>query len=475
MQGCPTRHGSFLSSVVAIVGAGVLFACGATAAERRPNILLIMPDQMRGEAMGVAGNRDVRTPCIDRLAREGLYLPNTIANTPLCCPARATILTGQHTPRHGVISNDLRLRESVRTMAEALADAGYATGFVGKWHLDGGHRMPGYVPPGPRRQGFQFWAANECNHNHFDSIYFRDSPEPIAIKRFEPEVWTDEAVEFIRKNRERPFFLWWACGPPHDPLGAPPQYEKLYDPAALQMRPNWKEGIRGAERNAIGKYYGMITAIDDQVGRMMAMLKELGLADDTIVLFTSDHGDMLGSHGVRHKCKPWEESIRVPGIIRYPRRIQAGRRSEILFSHVDFAPTFLAMCGVAPLPDAQGKNLSSEFLGAGGEGPECVLLTLTDSMGPDGAPAPWRGVRTKRYTYARFQDKPWVLYDLENDPHQLKNLIDDPASKAVRERLDDLLRREMERTGDSWSVNLPEHRVYYNGPAVYHPDELRNR
>lgn len=448
----------------------------ATAADRRPNLIIIMPDQMRGQAMGVAGDAQIRTPTLDRLAREGLYLPNTVSNTPVCCPARATILTGLHTPRHGLISNDLRMRESLTTIAEVLDVAGYATGFVGKWHLDGGRRMPGFIPAGPRRQGFSFWAANECNHRHFDSIYFHDTDTPIPIKRFEPEIWTDEAIAFMRQNRDKPFFLWWACGPPHDPPGAPPEYEKLYDPARLTMRPNWKQGVPGGSRNEIAKYYAAITAIDDQVARILATLDELKLADDTIVLFTSDHGDMLGSQGLNRKCKPWEESIRVPGIIRYPGRIKSGGRSDVLFSHVDFMPTLLSLCGVKTPEGVQGRDVSKTLTGGHGEEPECVLLTMCDVIGQPGVPeAPWRGVRTKRYTYARFQDKPWVLYDIEKDPYELKNLVNDPAAAELQAKLDAMLRQEMARTNDDWSIDLHTRRVYYNGPAVYHPDELKSK
>lgn len=465
-RGIKGAGAALVASLAAFAGAG------AKAADRPPNVLIIMPDQMRGQAMGVAGDPNVRTPTLDRLAREGLFLPNTFANTPVCCPARATILTGLYTHRHGVLSNDLRLRESSRSMAEVLADAGYATGFIGKWHLDGGRRMPGFIPPGPRRQGFQFWAANECNHNHFDSIYFRDTDAPIPIRRFEPEVWTDEAITFIRAHRDRPFFLWWTCGPPHDPKGAPPPFEKLYDPARLVMSPNWIAGVRGAGRNDMAKYYAAITAIDEQVGRMLRLLEELKIAEETIVVFTADHGDMVGSQGVNHKCKPWEESIRIPGIIRYPRKIAAGRRSDMLFSQVDFMPTLLAMCGVPTPAHVQGRDLSKALFDRNGEGPECVLLQMCDSFGRDGAPAPWRGVRTRRYLYARFEDKPWLLYDVEKDPHELRNLADDPAAHELRAQLDRMLTREMERVGDRWSVNLRVRRTYYNGPAVYHPDEL---
>ncbi len=469
---------------IALMALMPVVSAAAKAGDRRPNLIILMPDQMRGQAMGVAGNPQVHTPNIDRLARQGLFLPNTFANSPVCSPARATIMTGTYPHRHGLIVNDLRLREDRTTLAELLADAGYATGFVGKWHLDGGRRMPGFVPPGPRRQGFEFWAANECNHNHFDSIYFHDTDEPVAIKRFEIEVWMDEAIRFIRKNRDRPFFLWWACGPPHNPYAAPPRFEKLYDPARLTMRPNWQEHVRFGSREDVARYYAAITAIDEQVGRLMQLLSELKLADDTIVMFTSDHGDMLGSHGSAFKCKPWAESIRVPGIIRFPRRIRPGQRRETLLSHVDFLPTLLSLCGI-PLPDhVQGRDLSKRFTGqAAGAGqdpgtargrgePEAVFFQICEPRRNLQVPAGWRGVRTMRYIYARFEDRPWVLHDLQNDAYELTNLVDDPAHASTRARLDQLIRAEMARTGDGWEVNLSEPQAFHRGPAVYHPEKL---
>ena len=174
------------------------------AKSRRPNVLLILPDQMRGMDIGCAGNREVQTPNLDRLASGGSLFRNTFANTPVCCPARAILLTGKYSHRNGMIANDLRLRESEVTLPEILAAGGYRTGFIGKWHLDGGPRLPGFVPPGPRRQGFAFWAANECSHDHFRPVYFRDTPEPRAETRFEPEVWTDLAIEFLRGAKDGP-------------------------------------------------------------------------------------------------------------------------------------------------------------------------------------------------------------------------------------------------------------------------------
>ena len=168
-----------------------------------------MPDQHRYHSVGCLGNSEVKTPHIDKLASEGVTLHHTFANTPVCCPARAILLTGQYCHRNGMIANDLRLREESVSFAEVLRGAGYRTGFVGKWHLDGGQREPGWVPPGPRRQGFEFWAAHQCSHRHFENHYFRDDPKPIPFGKFEAEGWADVAVAFLEGARsdKRPFYL----------------------------------------------------------------------------------------------------------------------------------------------------------------------------------------------------------------------------------------------------------------------------
>lgn len=418
---------------------------------RRPSVLLILPDQWRGQDLGCMGNSDVVTPNLDRLASQGVLFRNTFANTPVCCPARANILTGKYAHKHGMVANDLRLRESETTIAEVLATQGYRTGFVGKWHLDGGKRLPGFVPPGPRRQGFAYWAANECDHRHFHPTYFRDTDQPINEDKFEPEVWTDRAIEFLKQAGEDPFFLIVSMGPPHDPYGAPEKFMKLYDPAKLTMRPNWAEGVPGAGRKEVAAYDAAITAVDDQVGLLMRALKESGRAEDTIVLFTSDHGDMLGSHGQRLKRKPWEESIRVPGIVRYPARVKAGRTSEALLTHVDLAPTLLSLCGLPVPNDMQGTDLSGLVLGTTDRGPDSAFLQIFVPFAGDTTPHPWRGVRTGRFMYARTEAGPWLLYDLEDDPYEMKNLAHDPSHAAVRGRMEENLAGWMKRTGDSWA------------------------
>jgi arylsulfatase A-like enzyme len=399
------------------------------------------------------GDPDVRTPNLDKLAAQGLLFRNTFANTPVCCPARAVILTGKYAHKNGMIANDLRLRESETTIAEILGAQGYRTGFIGKWHLDGGRRLPGFVPPGPRRQGFQFWAANECEHRHFRPSYFRDDDRPIVDSRFETEVWTDLAIEFLRQVREEPFFLVVAMGPPHDPYGAPDRFMSLYDPAKLIMRPNWSANVPRAGRREIAAYDAAITAVDEQVGRLMKALDDLGRADNTIVVFTSDHGDMLGSQGKRLKRKPWEESIRVPGILRYPAKVKACRTSNALLCHVDLAPTLLALCGL-PVPKAmQGSDLSSVALGTTDHGPDSVFFQIFVPYKEDGTTQPWRGVRTDRFMYARTAGGPWLLYDLERDPYELSNLVADPAHLHLRDAMEAKIASWMEKTGDSWAFN----------------------
>lgn len=468
------------------LGALLLFAALAVSPLRaatpgRPNILVILPDQMRGSAMGIAGDPDVQSPHIDRLAREGILFKRTYANVPVCCPARAILLTGTYPHVNGMVANDLRLRESEITIAEILRDAGYRTGFVGKWHLDGGPREPGFVPPGPRRQGFGFWAAYECHHQHFLPYYFRDTPEVILVPKFEPEASCDFAVEFLTAQpRDKPFFLMVQMGPPHDPYGAPDDYMRRYDPEKITPRKNWRPGsevrpganaipakyrrpdmpggtyVKTGGKEELAAYCAAITALDDQVGRLLRTLKETGQDENTIILFTSDHGDMLGSHGMRRKRKPHEESAGVPGILRWPARIPKGRTVDTLFSHIDMPATLLGLAGLPVPANFQGADLSRVALGQTTAGPDAVLLQIFVPFNPDGIATPWRGVITDRYTYARYENAPWVLFDNRADPWQMTNLAADPAHARLRAELDAKLAALMAEKRDAWSFNRSE-------------------
>jgi arylsulfatase A-like enzyme len=429
-----------------------------------------MPDQYRGQDLGCMGNADVRTPHLDDLAAEGVVLPHTFSNTPICTPARGNLLTGKYAHTHSGPVNDLRMVELEVTLADHFSRAGYRTGFIGKWHLDGGKRLPGFIPPGLRRHGFQFWAANECNHTPFRSQYFRDTSQPIPITEFEAKPWTDLAIEFLRGAAGKPFFLEVAMGPPHPPYAAPPEYEKSYDAAKLRMRPNWVEGTTGGSRTDIATYYAMISAIDDQVGRMLQALKDLGLEENTIVLFTSDHGNMLGSHGLIDKQQPFAESITVPGIVRFPQRLKPGRRLDAFFTHVDMGPTLLALCGLPAPGEMQGTDISGDLMGDKHSAPQSAYFQLFAPYHLTKVPFAWRGVRNHRYMYARSKRQPWVLYDLQQDPYELKNLADDPAARGIRDEMEKELAGWMERSEDSWDytwdtswdrVTLNRYRTFY--------------
>jgi arylsulfatase A-like enzyme len=458
-------------------------ACAVGAAEvaeaagqggRRPNVLFILPDEWRGQALGCMGDVNARTPHVDRLASEGVLLSNVVANTPVCCPARAVMLSGTYTSTNGMVANDLRLRENVRTMAHSFADAGYQTAYIGKWHLDGGPREPGFVPAGPRRHGFQYWAANECNHDYFYNWYFRDT-ELVVSHEYEPVFWTDEAVRFLDgREGEKPFFLMVSIGAPHDPYVAPESFMQKYDPAKIVVRPNW-QAVKHGDREDLAGYYAAIEAVDEQIGRLLAKVEELKLAEDTIVLFSSDHGNMLGSQGALFKRKPYEESAVVPGVVRWPGKIAAGTKSELLWSHVDFAPTLLAMCGVGVPKAMQGADCASSLVRGGSGGPESAFLQIFGPCKLDGVKDAWRGVRTARWTYARTESGPWLLFDREADPYEMTNLVGEPAAADMQRRLDAEVREWMQRVGDSWALDWHEFIEDGGGlfayEAFYTPDE----
>jgi len=435
-----------------------------------PNLLFVFADQMRGMDMACAGNPQVRTPTLDRLAREGTRFPHAYANCPVCTPSRGTILTGRYPLRHGAVANDMPLSTDEVTLAHVLRDAGYRTGYVGKWHLDGVPRDR-FTPPGPRRQGFDdFWAVWNCSHDYFGGKVYRDTPEPIELGGYEPVGHADLAVEFLRQPSDRPFCLFLSWGTPHAPYRhVPERYLTLYVPDALALRPNVRDEPPapfrrlgdGPDRNALAGYYAHITALDEQLARLLAVLNETAAAENTLVVFTSDHGDMLWSHGMTKKEQPWEESVSIPLLVRWPGRVPAGRVCEELVSTADFAPTLLAMCGLEPPGRMEGADLSAVVRGApGAAGPESVFLLepiIVDQGAAQGL-TQWRGVRTRRWTYARWYDgEGWVLYDNEADPYQMTNLIDSPAHADVRAELEGMVQGWLAKTGDpcvSWDETI---------------------
>ncbi len=417
-----------------------------------PNILFLMPDQWRGQDLGLMGNPQVRTPNLGRLARQGVVFSNATANCPVSTPARGILLTGRYPHQNGTPVNDVPLKQDQPTIARVLAAKGYYTGFVGKWHLHGGPRMPGFVPPGEARHGFDYWAANICSHNYFNSQYFRDDPAPIPIPGYDSIAWTNLAIEFLEKahNRKQPFCLYVQHTPPHDPYLTPPGHEKDYTTESIALRKNWKSGAKrfGTTKDIAG-YYSAINFLDAEMGRILKRLDELGMSDNTIVYFLSDHGDMLGSHGTFLKRKPWEESTLVPGIIRWPRGLRAGRKSDAVFSHVDAVPTLLGMCGIEAPGEMEGFNYADYLRGKSRRTPDSTMLMIYTKTEMNEWDC-WRGVRTRRYKYARFAGGPWVLYDLQKDPFEMNNLAASAGHRKLIAGFDAVIERHMDRTRDNW-------------------------
>jgi len=427
---------------------------------RSPNILLVFADQMRGMATGYAGNPDVLTPHLDRLASEGTWFTAACTNSPVCTPARGSLLTGLYPHHHGAVLNDIPIRTDVPTLATLLRRRGYVAGYVGKWHLDGVPRDR-FTPPGPRRCGFDdHWAVHNCSHDYVSGFcYKNDKHERVPTGPYSPTFYANEAIEFMRRNREHPFLLVVSWAPPHNPYTtAPEAFRKLYDPKALRLRGNLADPVTPIAkkeapqiRDLIAGYYAHISALDHEMGRLMRTLADLGIDEDTIVVFTSDHGDMLLSHGYVRKQNYYEESVNIPFIIRWPRRIPAGVRNTGLLALVDVVPTLLDLTEILPQeerPAMDGVSLADDLLnGRATTSRETVFIFnqgACDEAAAQGIPE-WVGLRTHRYTWARRLEGPALaLYDNETDPLQLDNLAG--RAPEIEKHLDALLAAEIRRS-----------------------------
>jgi arylsulfatase A-like enzyme len=266
----------------------VMAAALSHAEEARPNMVVVLADQWRAQAFGFTGDRNARTPHLDRLASEGVCFKNAIAGLPVCCPSRASLLTGQRPLTHGVFLNDVPLRPDAVAIAKVLGKAGYDTGYIGKWHLNGDGRSA-FIPR-ERRQGFDYWKVLECNHDYSNSFYYADGPEKLKWPGYDAEAQTDGACAYLRDHARafKPFLLFLAWGPPHDPyFSAPTEYRGQFDPAKLSLRPNVPLALEDEVRRSLAGYYAHCAALDDCMGELLQTLHETKLAEDTILVFTS--------------------------------------------------------------------------------------------------------------------------------------------------------------------------------------------
>jgi len=417
---------------------------------RRPNLVFVFADQLRAQSVGFMGNRQVQTPNLDAFAQQGTVFTHAVSCCPVCTPYRASLLTGRYPLSTGMVLNDVPLPVSETTIAQVLRREGYATGYIGKWHLDG-PRRGGFTPPGPRRHGFDYWAVANCTHDYMHSHYYRDDPTPIWIEGYDADHQTDLAVRFIERHAGHwPFCLFVSWAPPHDPYQLMPPEYRVYQPGDIELPPNCTLDTR----EDLAGYYSHMTALDRCFGRIEAALGASGIADDTIVVFTSDHGDMLGSQGCHRKQRPWDESIMVPFALRHPGRVPSGLRTPALLNVVDLMPTLLSLAGVAAPTTCEGLDLSHAARGLQqGVRPSSAFLQHCCTFADARDLPVWRGIRTERYTYAETRDGPWLLYDNEDDPYQQHNRVDDRSSawRQSRDELGDELHAWLDRLDDGFA------------------------
>ncbi len=459
---------------------------------QRPNLVFVFADQMRKHAVGFENGDPVVTPNLDRFAAEGVNLTHVVSTSPVCSPYRGMLFTGKYPHSNGVLVNvnsltarrGIYLKDDQLCFSDILSEQGYAQGYIGKLHLhapdpnppydygqgprDGGTVWDAWTPPGPARHGFDFWYSYGAADNHLAPHYWTNGGDAKS-SRVDIDEWsvkheTDIAIRYIENTDERcrdpekPFSLFVSYNPPHPPFDqVPEEYLKIYDGksiAELLNRPNVRlegEALEAAEH--VHEYFAAVSGIDHQFGRILKALEKAGLSDNTIVVFTADHGEMMGSHGLMNKSVCYDESLRVPFLIRGP-GLEPNRKDDLLMGTPDIYPTLFGLMGLSDtIPEeCQGTDYSRLLRGGNGWRPMssfyiCLPSGATPSDGYDR-----RGVFTHRYTFAiecaGSEDPRMVLFDNIADPYQMRNLAKedlDVSKKLMRE-----LREWLRKTGDPW-------------------------
>ena len=426
-------------------------------AAEKPNVLFVFADQWRADAFGYSGNPDIKTPHLDRLERENIRFVNAVSGISVCSPTRASLMTGQRPLTHGVFMNDVPLNPDSVTIAKVLAQAGYDTGYIGKWHIDG-HGRSSFIPR-ERRQGFEYWKVLECTHDYNNSFYFGDMPQKLKWEGYDAIAQTRDAQQYIRTHANgkggKPFLLFLSWGPPHSPYHtAPANYRAMYRPEALTLRPNIPEEYRKQARLDIAAYYAHCSALDDCIGDLCQTLIETGSDENTLIVFTADHGDLLASHGCYNKQQPFEESVCVPLLLRLPKAEGVdARRLEAPIDTEDIMPTILGLCGV-PIPkQVEGRDYSGYVRGGADPSDGAALISCPAPFGQWARKLggrEYRGIRTPRHTYVRDMNGPWLLFDNRQDPYQLNNLAGSTDHAGLQADLETILKRKLEQTHDEF-------------------------
>ncbi|MBI4979142.1 MAG: sulfatase [Spirochaetes bacterium] len=415
---------------------------------RKPNLLFVFSDQHRACDLNCYGNADVHTPELDRFAAQGVRFTNAVSNCPLCVPIRGSLMTGLYPWHHRAITNDLPVRTDAESIATVLNRAGYHTGYIGKWHLGGIPRDKAI--PRHERLGFTEWKAYNCNHSYSKGFYFDENDVRHDMKEHSCIAETSLAAKFIERNSGKPWALTLSWEPPHDPyFDVPEKYLSLYHDKPITLRPNVGESalhhknktfIRAEIAERLRGYYALITLIDDQFGRLIDTLKRTGQYENTIVVYTSDHGDMHGSHGFTNKQLPYAESVNVPLIVSWPGHTRSGVTDEVI-GLTDLPVSMLGLMGISFPGKVDGENLSALFTDTAARGADGAIICdlVPCHQAEDRGADAWIGVKTKSHTYVRDAQQATMLFDDAADPYQMKNLIDDDAAADIRRDMEKML------------------------------------
>jgi len=417
---------------------------------RKPNIIVFFTDQQRWDTTGVHGNPLGLTPNFDELARHGTHLEYAFTCQPVCGPARSSMQTGLYATKSGCYRNGIPLPQELPTLAQYFNEAGYATGYIGKWHLAATRNLP---VPQPLRGSYSYWlAADSLEHTSdaYDTRLYNNEDEAVKLPGYRVDALTDAAIRYIDQHQEQPFFLFLSYLEPHhqnrrDDYPAPAIYRDSY---AGRWIPPDLAALGGTAHQHLGGYYGMIKRLDEALGRIRDALNSLKLTEETIILFTSDHGSHFKTRNAEYKRSCHESSIRVPAAL-YGGPFTGGGHIRELFSLVDTAPTLLDAAGLPVPPHMQGRSLLPLLHGIGNRDsiawPQEVFVQISEAE-------TGRAIRTKRWKYGvtapeadPIQDANAThyveryLYDLYADPYELTNLAGFASHRQVSSHLRSIL------------------------------------
>lgn len=477
------RRQFLAASGSAALASSPLAAGAAKESGKKPNLIIVHCDELNFRTLGcyrdtlapeqalMWGPKAVcETPHIDALAKEGTLCTKFYAATPVCSPSRSSFLSGQYPQKTPVTNNNIHLADEVITFGHLLAEAGYATGYAGKWHLDG-EGKPQWEPE--RKFGFQD-NRYMFNRGHWKQFELTEkgprvkatdrkgepsySVEGADEESFATDWLIDRTIEFVDEHRDEPFCYMVSIPDPHGPDTVRAPYDTLFDDSVVEKPRTYAKNAASAPSWAkpqarcpwkMASYHGMVKCIDDNVGKLMAALEERGLLEDTIVIFTADHGDMRGEHGRQNKGVPLEASAKVPFVIRGPGGLnRGGARLDAAMNTADFLPTILSLMGVShPQEAVAGRDLASLFRAEREAKTEDDLTFFRGTSRP-GSQSGWFGAVTSRYKLILSdQDEPWLL-DLESDPDELTNAIESPDNAGTVTRLAKALLAYAEKEAD---------------------------